>query len=72
MKNSVINRTIPINLSHLKIHRWQMRTICHRPFSLKFFQEINDTIRAMPDDLVKMLDIGNRHQVTFMAPGAGA
>ncbi|WP_258807870.1 hypothetical protein [Pseudidiomarina sp. CB1] len=31
-----------------------------------FFKEINDTINAMPDDLDKVLAIGERHQVTMV------
>ncbi|RUO56826.1 cupin domain-containing protein [Pseudidiomarina homiensis] len=31
-----------------------------------FFKEINDTIQAMPDDLDKVLAIGERHQVTMV------
>jgi quercetin dioxygenase-like cupin family protein len=34
--------------------------------SHKFFQEINDTVKVLPDDLSKMPDIGGRHQVTFI------
>jgi quercetin dioxygenase-like cupin family protein len=36
--------------------------------SHKFFQEINENIQSMPEDLEKMLDIGERHKVTFMPP----
>lgn len=36
--------------------------------SHRFFQEINDTVRAIPEDLGKMPDIGERHQVTFIQP----
>ena len=31
-----------------------------------FFQEINDTVRSLPEDLAKMPDIGQRNQVTFV------
>lgn len=34
--------------------------------SHQFFQEINDTVTSIPEDLPKMPDIGNRHQVTFV------
>ena len=34
--------------------------------SQEFFQEINDTVQTLPDDLYKMPDIGKRHQVTFV------
>ncbi|WP_412971777.1 cupin domain-containing protein [Glaciecola sp. MF2-115] len=34
--------------------------------SHKFFQEINDTVQTIPDDLHKMPGIGERHQVTFL------
>ncbi|MEQ9463152.1 MAG: cupin domain-containing protein [Haliea sp.] len=34
--------------------------------SHEFFQEINDTVRSLPDDLVKMPGIGERHQVSFV------
>jgi len=30
-----------------------------------FFQEINDTVTTLPDDLAKMPSIGKRHQVSF-------
>jgi len=35
-------------------------------YAQDFFQEINDTIRVLPDDLGKMPAIGDRHQVTFV------
>lgn len=31
-----------------------------------FFQEIHDRVRALPDDLAKMPDIGKRHDVRFI------
>ncbi|GAA0853366.1 cupin domain-containing protein [Aliiglaciecola litoralis] len=31
-----------------------------------FFQEINDTVTNIPEDLHKMPDIGNRHKVSFV------
>jgi quercetin dioxygenase-like cupin family protein len=31
-----------------------------------FFQEINDTVHHLPEDLSKIPDIGRRHQVRFM------
>lgn len=31
-----------------------------------FFQEINDTVTQLPEDLHKMPDIGKRHDVRFM------
>lgn len=34
--------------------------------SKQFFQEINDTVQQIPEDLGKMPDIGNRHKVTFV------
>ncbi|MDO6695418.1 cupin domain-containing protein [Aliiglaciecola sp. 3_MG-2023] len=34
--------------------------------SHSFFQEINDRVKTMPDDLYKMPDIGERHKVTFV------
>ncbi|NMH58968.1 cupin domain-containing protein [Alteromonas ponticola] len=40
--------------------------------SHQFFQEINDTVKTLPDDLMKMPDIGQRHQVTFIQPGTAA
>lgn len=36
--------------------------------SHQFFQEINDTVTSFPEDLDKMPDIGNRHQVTLLGP----
>jgi len=33
--------------------------------SQDFFQEINDTVTDLPEDLDKMPDIGRRHQVTL-------
>ena len=34
--------------------------------SQDFFQEINDTVTNLPEDLGKMPDIGKRHQVTLV------
>lgn len=34
--------------------------------SHKFFQDINDQIKSIPQDLAKMPEIGDRHQVTFI------
>lgn len=33
--------------------------------SREFFQEINNTVHSIPEDLAKMQGIGQRHQVTF-------
>jgi quercetin dioxygenase-like cupin family protein len=33
--------------------------------SRQFFQEINDSVQSIPEDLAKMPGIGQRHQVTF-------
>ena len=37
--------------------------------SQRFFEEINDTVNNLPDDLGKMSSIGDRHQVTFVEKG---
>ena len=34
--------------------------------SHRFFQEISDTVKSLPEDLGKMPDIGQRHLVTFI------
>ena len=34
--------------------------------SHQFFQEINDTVTSIPEDLHKMPDIGKRHKVKFV------
>ncbi len=34
--------------------------------SHEFFKEIHETVRTIPNDLAKMPDIGERHQVTFV------
>ncbi|MGY0592056.1 MAG: cupin domain-containing protein [Paraglaciecola chathamensis] len=35
--------------------------------SHRFFKEINDTVTELPNDLVKMPEIGQRHKVTFVS-----
>lgn len=35
--------------------------------SSQFFQEINDTVRSIPEDLSKMPGIGERHKVKFVS-----
>lgn len=35
----------------------------------KFFREIDEKVKVLPDDLAKIPEIGDRHQITFVPPG---
>ena len=34
-----------------------------------FFEEVHEEVRSLPDDLVKVPEIGRRHGIEFMPPG---
>jgi len=68
-----------INIRRGAVHGYQNKTVTavryltwtHPAGIEHFYEEISDNVKALPDDLGKILTIADKHQIQIMPPGEG-